>query len=91
MLPQYKNFKAARENYELVTPSLYRISFLPPSAIQEGFELLPEHVLTVSGMWVDKNAAEVVQQQIGHIRTNHASDDPGDNTLNISISFSHPQ
>lgn len=86
-LPHIQNFEATRNNYEFVSDANFNITFIPPASLGGGFEVLSEHVLNFSGL-EDTDSSEPVQQQFAQARANFASDDTGDNTVNLTITLS---
>jgi len=69
-LPHVQNSKAAREHFEPVVNSLFRVTFILPTSIK-GEPLLTEHVISVTGF--KDPGPEAVQQQYGTAIRSYAS------------------
>lgn len=83
MLSHITNSTAGRENYEVVTNDLFKVTFVFPSLITSD-PILTEHVKSVTG-WKDAGV-ETVEFSFMQAKSNYASN-AFDNRQTITITF----
>jgi len=84
-LSHFNNSKASTGAYEVIRKNLYEVIFTPPVSVQ-GKEMLLEHVISVTGLDIDKTPGVIVQQYQSSQRRYGASA-PETTTVDIVVKF----
>jgi hypothetical protein len=85
-LPHFSNSLNAINKYEPVFLNQFEVSIIPPAAVLGGGILL-EHVISVTGLDVDKNPS-FVTQKYKFAKRNYAGGKPDKTSLDMGLKFS---
>lgn len=83
----YKSSRAARENYEVVSPALFEVYFQFPTKLSIDTDLMFEHVRSISGLdGLTPNVGTVVQKY-KFAERHYAAAGPDKTSLELTITY----
>lgn len=85
-LPHFSNSLNSINRYEPVFLNQFEVAIIPPAAVLGGSILL-EHVISISGLDVDKNPS-FVSQKYKFAKRNYAGGKPDKTSLDLGVKFS---